>query len=258
LFLDAQADMEAQDFQTSLDKYLVVLEIAPDSVNTLKRISYIYAQLGDTEQSLNYMIKVVEKDPKDDMVRTNLGNTSFDNGNFEDAVNWYLAAADINPANIDNYFNMALAYSRLKDEDNSLMAYEKILEIEPDNLDALIYASGLEEKRGNEEKASAYLESALGQYTKLLETDPENVEVIAKISTIYEKIGNMPESIIYLKKAIDLDPENVTWISYLTYVLTLEKNYEEALIYAEKWLVLEPDSERAISYSNLAKQMSNK
>ncbi|MDO9578790.1 MAG: tetratricopeptide repeat protein [Candidatus Cloacimonadales bacterium] len=258
LFLDAQTDTQNDSLQSALDKFLYVLEIAPDSVKTLKMIAFVYSKMGDEVQSLNYMEKVAEKDTLDDIVRTQIGNTNFENGNYEAALKWYKAAAQINPESVDNYFNMALAYNKLKDQENTLISYEKVLKFEPDNLDALIFASEIYEKLGNKEQSLAYLETALQQYKKILESDPDNIDVLAYSSNIYEKLGNMDESIKCLKKAVDLDPQNINWISYLTYTLTREKRYAEALVYAKKWLELVPNSEEAVNYINLTNQMIKK
>lgn len=201
LFLDAQAEVEAENLQSSLDKFLYVLEIAPDSVKTLKMIAFVYAKMGDEAQSLNYMVKVAEKDPLDDMVRTQLGNSSFENGNYEDAVKWYKASAEINPENVDNYFNMALAYNKLKDQNNTLLGYEKVLKFEPDNLDALIPASNIHAALGNLEQSLIYLKMAI-------ELEPTNIDWISFLAFKLAQEKRYSEVLEYATMWKNLDPES--------------------------------------------------
>jgi len=201
LFLDAQADFEAENLESSLEKFNYVLEIAPDSIKTLKMISFVYSKMGNPAQSLIYMEKVAEKDTSDGMVRTQIGNTNFENGNYEEAVKWYSAASEINVENVDNYFNMALAYNKMKDKENTLMAYEKVLEFEPDNLDAIINASNIHASLGNLDQSIVYLK-------KGIEHDPENVDWISFLAFKLVNEKRYEEALEYAEKWQVLAPES--------------------------------------------------
>ena len=201
LFQDAQIDFKDENLESALEKFQYVLEIAPDSVKTLKMISFVYLRMGDNEQSLNYMKQVAEKDLTDDIVRTNIGNSNFENGNYEEAVTWYKAAIEINPENIDNYFNMALAYTNLKDKENTLKAYEELLVHDPANLDAIINASNIHAALGNLDQSIVYLK-------KGIELDPENIDWISFLAFKLVNEKRYEEALEYATKWKDLDPES--------------------------------------------------
>lgn len=201
LFKDAQEEFEADSLQSSLDKFIYLLEIAPDSVQTLKMISFIHSKMGDEEKSLEFMIQVAEIDSDDDIVRTQIGNSKFESGNYESAINWYKAAAEINPGNVDNYFNMALAYNKIKDQENTLQAYQKVLELEPDNLDALLSASNIQAMLGNLDSSINYLKSAIA-------LQPTNVSWISFLTYKLAQEKRFNEVLEYANKWKELEPDS--------------------------------------------------
>ncbi len=201
MFNEAKGYFDNEDYETALDKYLYVYEMAPDSIQTVKMLSYTYNKLNNTEKSLEYMKISADMDPTDDVVRTNIGNIMFEQGNYEKAVKWYAAAAEINFSIIDNFYNMALAYSRLGDEVNEGIAFEKVLEIEPDNLDAIINVSNIALKAGDYEKSLTYLKRAAV-------IDSTNKEIISNLCYKLAQEKRFEEVLEYAQKWKELDPNS--------------------------------------------------
>ncbi|MCF7794680.1 MAG: tetratricopeptide repeat protein [Candidatus Cloacimonetes bacterium] len=201
LFNEAKDYFDNEDYQTALDKYLYIYEIAPDSVQTTKMLAYTYSRLEMPDESLQFMIKSAELDSLDDYVRTNIGNIYFQKEQFEEAIKWYQDAADINPNIVDNYFNMALCYMRLQDDEKTMAAFEKVLEIEPDNLDALVNNSNIALKLEQHEKSLDYLKRAV-------EIAPDQEDFISNLTYRLAQDQKFDEVLIYAEKWKEINPES--------------------------------------------------
>lgn len=201
LFNEAKTFFNEEDYQTALDKYLYLYEIAPDSIQTTKMLAYTYSRLEMPDESLQYMIKSAELDPQDDYVRTNIGNIYFQKNEFEEATKWYQAAADINPDVVDNFYNMALCYMRLQDDERTMAAFEKVIELEPDNLDALINISNLALKMEQYDKSIEYLKKAVA-------VAPDNEEYVSILAYKLAQDKRFEEVLIYAEKWKALNPDS--------------------------------------------------
>lgn len=201
LFNSAKAFFDEEDYDKALEEYLSLYEIAPDSLLTMKMLAHTYLMLERETESMEYMIIIAEMDENDDIVRTNLGNIMYQNGQFEEAVKWYKEAAEIKPDIIDNYYNMALAYIQLKDNENVIIAFEKVLEVEPDNLEAIVNISNLAAQIGDYEKSLNYL-------IKAVELDPENEEYVSILSYKLAQEKRFEEVLKYAERWQKLNPDS--------------------------------------------------
>jgi len=200
LFLKAQKKFQNEDYENAIIDFNIVYDIAPDSIKTIKMISYVYNKMGNSDKSLEYMIKAAELDPTDDMARTQIANTYFeiaDKDSINDygkAIEWYEKAAEINAENVDNYYNIALAYSKAKNDTGAVAAFKKVVDL-----------------------------------------DSTNIYSIINVSNLTFKLGNISESIKYLKMAIEIEPENVSYLGSLCGKLFQEKKHDELIGYGQKW-----------------------
>ena len=198
MFKEAQNET---DDSIAIEKFLYIYSIAPDSIQTVKMLAFKYSNLGDQPKTLEYLIKAAEMDPADDMARTQIGNTYFDNENYEDAVIWYQSAADVNPENVDNFFNMALAYDKLENDEKTIENFEKVIEMDPSKLDAIINLSNKYAKTGDIDKSLELLKKAI-------ELDPENVDFISFICWKLSQEKRYEELLTYATMWKELAPDS--------------------------------------------------
>jgi tetratricopeptide (TPR) repeat protein len=71
----------------------------------------------------------VEKDPVDDMFR--MGVQKLKDGNLEDAVHVFRALQMIRPESFGSYFNLGVAYAKMRSYDASLEMFDRALELNP-------------------------------------------------------------------------------------------------------------------------------
>ena len=111
------------------------------------------------------------------------------------------------------YSAMAYIAWMQKDYDRCVELYEKVLEVEPDNITAL---NGLGYVLACRNKD---LTRALMLSKKALDLSPESVACLDSVGWVYYKLGLVEEAASFLKKAIALSPENQEIQNHLQTVL---------------------------------------
>jgi len=182
----------------TIEDFKKLYDFAPDSIKTIKMLSYAYNVKQDEEESLNYLIKVAELDPDDELVRQQIANSFYSSGNYEEALKWFQSAAEANPDNPDSYFNMGITYEKLENHEEAFKAFEKVVEIDPENLDAILYASNIASKIDRKDDSIKYLKMAI-------ELDPGNINYLSFISYYLFQEKKYDEVIIYAEKWFDAD-----------------------------------------------------
>ncbi len=187
LFIEAQNMVNEENYEEAIKKFNYVYEIAPDSIKTIRMLSFIHDKIGNKNKSLEFMIKAAAMDPEDDIARTQIANEFFQMEEYQKAIEWYQKASRINPQNIDNYHNLAVVYSQTKNDSGVVAAYKNIVEQDPDNVESIVYLSNYLANMGNVTESLKYLEMAH-------ELDPSNEEYLKFLcyrsyqEKIYEKI----------------------------------------------------------------------
>ncbi len=201
LFLEAQELFKNEEYDDAITNFEVLNKIAPDSTKTLKMLAFAYNKKGDEEKSLEYMIKTTELDTNDDIACTQIANTFFGKEDYNNAVIWYDKASQINPENIDNYYNMALTYDKLEDNDNVLKYYLKVHELDPENLDAVVNLRNKYANMSDIDKSIEFLKKAIV-------LDPENVEFVEFLCWKLSQEKRYEELLTYANKWKELVPDS--------------------------------------------------
>lgn len=163
----------------------------PDDMSLLQSEADMYYQMGDKEKYKEIMEGILEKDPKNPTLYYNLGVSSYEIGDIEGAVNYYNKALEINPEMTEARLNIAAAilskeaaiveqmnalglskadtqkYDELaaqrKDLYKQALPYlEKVMENNPENVEAIRTTMNIYYQLGENEKADA-LQAKLDQ-----------------------------------------------------------------------------------------------
>ncbi len=100
----------------------------------------------------------------------------------------------------EEWLAMALSYEAdNKTKAEAIGAYDRCLDVDPNNVNALLNCGTLHFEDGNFEKAIAYFERALA-------AQPQNVLVHFNLGSALEEVGELEESRRHLRRAVSLDP----------------------------------------------------
>ena len=195
IYKQGQKKAEADDYEGAIAIYDDLLNMAPDSTQTIKMLSYCYGKMGNNDKAIEYLLKALSK--KEDMkARAQLASLYFSSKKYALAVEEYKKVIEADSTIPENYYNISLLYNDLGQYENALKAIDKYIELKPEDKDAYV----------------------LG-FQAVKEIDDKDIK----------------SQIKYYQKFADLSPDNSSAQQYIFTLLYQDKQYDKALEYGEKW-----------------------
>lgn len=149
-------------------------------------------------------------------------------GRFEAALEIYEGLYMKNKRDPNILLGRAIALQNLNRDDEAINAYEEILNVRPDNLDAQINLNGLVGKR--------YPAVALQKLQEIYRKNPGNTAVVAQMAVMEAKLGRYEEAVRFLGTAASMEPQNANHVFNMAVIADRAgdkaaaiKYYEEAL-----------------------------
>ncbi len=129
------------------------------------------------------------------------GIAACKNEAFDEGVDLFTKALDLEPRSIEALYNRARAYAKLGQLIQSLEDFKQLVEIEPNNANYIgDYAVSLHLNKKDDE--------ALLQFEKAIAIDSKNPYRYSSLAFFKDRTGNPEEAIAAYEKAIALDPED--------------------------------------------------
>ena len=129
------------------------------------------------------------------------GNEFSQKGQYEQAVEAYHQAIQINPDATGPFYNLGLAYKHLKQYDRASAALESALRLEPGN-------TNIQLSLGNIYNRMERWEQAIGHLNQVVHRSKDNAEAHGNLGWAYLNYSSGPQFkmlvIVNLQKAVDL------------------------------------------------------
>ena len=122
----------------------------------------------------------------------------------------------------------------------SFSYFEKILEIEPNHLDALNNIGGLHSTLGKHDEAITY-------FDRVLEIEPNSVGTLVNKGSSLGSLGEYDDAIFYLDKALEIEPNNTNALINKATVLVDQGNLDDAIFFLDIVLENEPKNIDALN-----------
>jgi Flp pilus assembly protein TadD len=133
------------------------------------------------------------------------GNEFSQAGEFEKAVEEYKKVLELEPQDIDALSNLGVAYYNLAQLDEAIEQYSKALELAPRDADIHSNLAAAHVQKYQENGAQEQLESALDQYTEAVELNPSLPEAHFGLGVVYILLQRYDEAIQALTRFQELD-----------------------------------------------------
>ncbi|RLC50141.1 MAG: hypothetical protein DRZ79_04885 [Candidatus Cloacimonadota bacterium] len=198
IFKEAKNKFDNKSYDEAIEELNKLLEIAPDSIKTIKLIAYSYREKGDDENTLKFLQMAYGVDSTDVNVIDMIAAIYFDKKEYEKAAEWYKKESALEPQNPDIYFNIGSCYFNLRDDENALQAYAKVVELDSTNIDAAINAYNFANRLKKDNEAINYLKIAVNN-------DPENKDNLSILCYKLFQLKKYDDVIVYAEKWFALD-----------------------------------------------------
>jgi tetratricopeptide (TPR) repeat protein len=120
--------------------------------------------------------------------------------------------------NAELMFNLAMEHFLNSEYKEAIVIYDKILEIEPNNISTL-------KMKGIAQSNSDYHEKSLKQFFKILQYRPNDVISLTGMGVGFGNLGEYEESIKYFEKAIKEKPNSIVIKNYKEFVEKVISKY---------------------------------
>ena len=169
----------------------------------------------------------------------------------EEAIEICKDILEIEPDNVDAVQILGMAYMRLKDFENAEKQFKKIFELRPSTSIGDINMAYLS-------LASGQLSKCIRQCEAIIKTNPEETKAYDILGLAHIRRGNFDKGIEQFKKAIEIDPKAITTHLNLAKVYVITGKNKEATKTLEKIITVNPDNLHArIILANLYEKKGN-
>lgn len=208
LIQQAQAYELEDDYARAEEVYLQVLENIPDSPAGYVNLAIAQARQKKFDQALRTLNNGIARIPDSEILQVRLGHTYLVTGMFR------------------------LAFE----------AMNKVLELNPRNVDALTVCAGILDTEGRKEEARTY-------YDRALAIEPESRYLRMSYAGNLASSGQLREAIEIYKKLIDDFPEEQGFYQYAGIAYSYLGEYDQAISWLERALAIQATPS---GYFNLA------
>ena len=129
----------------------------------------------------------------------NNGLTSYYEGKYEEAIQWYDEVLDIDPTREDALYNKGLAFYYLNQFENAIIWFEKAIKINPSDLDAIL-------NMGLSFANLGKYDEAIMLYDEVLQKDKTSVKALNNKGNIFFELGEYDKAIMLYDEALSVDP----------------------------------------------------
>ena len=185
--------------------YDEVIKIIDELINNEKIKSYVliascYMNLDNDEKAEEYLVKILEIDPENDIILKQLSYMAYINQDFERCCYLIKILIKIDKADIEDYTNLIFCCIQLDMIDDALKYAEKVIELDPTNLDVFATLTIVYENMDDEEK----LKEVCQRIINLM--DDGTLQIILLKAQAYLELGKKEEAFEFVNKAIKLNP----------------------------------------------------
>ena len=159
---------------------------------------------------------------------------------YDDAIGAINEGLKRHEKDVNLRFRLGVILDKKGDKEACLKEMRKVLEIEPENADAMNYIGYTYAEQGIK------LDEALKLIQKALQLKPKSGYIIDSLGWIYFQKGAYDKALETLKKAALLTGDDPTIHEHLGDTYLKKKNYEKALFHYEKALSLKPPDESRV------------
>lgn len=226
---DMQAGAQSQQvLKLTIEQFEALARLEPKNIENYLLLGRLYRLNNDLNKSEAAFKKAVEAQPDAEEAVTSLAYLYNEEGDAQRAIA-VLEAAPESSRSAKIYSALGYTQEQQKNYKEAVRAYQKAVELDKDNLDAL---RGLAQNLTYDN----HPEAALEQYKAIAEADPQDAQAYLRMADIYRRLGKFEPAIENLKKAAGLVPDSLDVAYNIALVYEAQGKYDEVVPVLQKLL----------------------
>ena len=176
------------------------LRKAPDYWVPYLNLGLVKAQQGNIEQATDFYYKALQLNPNSVHIHNNLGVALLEQGKIDEAINHYMAALRLESDFAETYNNLGVALFKLGKFDRAIAYYREALRFDPEFNKA-------HNNMGNALVEQGRFDEAIFHYSRALELKAHYPEAHNNLGVALAQQGKLNEAIEHFEKALELKPD---------------------------------------------------
>ena len=156
------------------------------------------------------------------------------NKNLQDAQSYYQKVLELDPNYVDAHNNLGSMFGGLGENQKAISCYEKAIEINPNYTPAYNNLGTIFKELGESQKAKQYYEGAI-------KIDPNYTSAHFNLGNIFKELGEYSKAKQYYEEAIKIDPNYTSAHFNLGNIFSSQGEYQKAKDCYEKAIEIKPD-----------------
>ncbi len=203
-------------------------------INRKYTITLDQSQLRELDSGNISFDQILSRKSLDFQIHFHKGRIFNELGRYEEAINSFDFATEVDPSLAEAYYNKGVAYGHLQRFDAALFCFDKVLEILSKHVDA-------QKNKGYCLLRLNRPEEALQIFDRILETDTNDVYAIVNKAIALNDIGKHRDSIKWFDKALEIEPNAIDILNNKARALYAIGKYHEVLKCYDKALEIDPN-----------------
>ncbi len=171
-----------------------------------------YVEVGRYQDAIDAYDKAIEIDPYNADAWMSKAGALNCLGRYQDALDAVDKVIELDPNNAHAWTLKGALLNDLGRCQEALDALEKAIELNPDNLDAWFHKGGALGCLGKDQEATAMAQEVIDMCDKLIAVNPNDIGAWHYKGSELNALGKNEEALVALNKALELDPTNPhTW-----------------------------------------------
>lgn len=180
--------IERKRFKAAADVLVEILKVQPNLARAHGKLGTVYAILGESALAAQHLGAVARHDPDDAYGESMLGWLDYLGGQFDEALEHYRRADEIEPFDAPIHFKTGLALVKLDRLPEAIGQFREVLSIDPNHIDSCVKLNEVLRRQGETQEALRFAQHA-AQLTKFQEPD-----VMLVLAETYAEVGRWPDA----------------------------------------------------------------
>lgn len=234
-FNNGVAKVKTEELDEAMKHFETCKVIDPTRPDAHRNVAFVAMRSGDVELAKKNYREVLELDPKDTKVMLQLGALLYEEKKYEEAIDLMDKIIAIEPTNLEAISQKAFAFDSMGESEKAFEAYSSALEQNPDSPDLIFNLGRLYYMRDD-------FTSAIEQFKNVLNISPDDYEATLNIGNAYLSVAE--EFMAPIREGAEMsDKEKKT-----TQDKAIEQ-YKAAVPFLKKAVEIKPDD--SITWTNL-------
>jgi len=227
-------ELDSGNFEKAIRAFEKAIHKNPGDPRIYNNLGIAYEFTHDYEKARSAYEKAIEINPQNSSILNNLAGLSLLEGKPHDAALLYDSAISANPLYIEPYMNIARMLIEMREFSLAEPYVRKVLEIKPDNAEALNLLGVITSVTKRHEEAVKHFQDAI-------KSDANQYSVFSNLGAALQKIGDKKRAVIALEKSYELKPNNLSIMNNLGVLYREIGDFEKAKHFFNRAIEFYPD-----------------